>query len=113
MTFAFSPGLPITVFEPGKGKDIKNADGTTGRPSHIGLAHELIHALRIMNGITIPFDDMGSFYDIVDPDTGEKGTLYTEEIKVREEENKVRKEQEVTERATPEEDIEYDFEIDE
>jgi len=32
----------------------------TSRPSHIGLAHELIHADRAMRGLRIPLDQTGT-----------------------------------------------------
>ncbi|KJS06199.1 MAG: hypothetical protein VR77_06175 [Flavobacteriales bacterium BRH_c54] len=95
-------GNPIIRNDFDDGSYIKNSDGTTGRPIEIGLGHELIHADRIISNETIEDNDSNpDFYNTVDPDSGEKGVLYDEEIKVRELENVLREEQDVKPRATP------------
>lgn len=58
---------------------IKNVDGTTGRPPSIGLVHELLPAEINNDGM----DSQTANPFKVDPDTGVKGQLTTEEIKIR------------------------------
>ncbi|MBN8683590.1 MAG: hypothetical protein J0L99_13160 [Chitinophagales bacterium] len=72
-----------------------NADGTTGRPTHIGLAHELIHADHNMRGNNTNKTDT----TVNDPDdaTGRR-TLKQEEVNTRKQENVIRREQGVISR---------------
>jgi len=72
-----------------------NADGTTGRPAHIGLAHELIHADHNMRGNNTNKTDT----TVNDPDdaTGRR-TLKQEEVNTRKQENIIRREQGVISR---------------
>jgi RHS repeat-associated protein len=78
-------------FEP-----IVNADGTTGAPAAIFLAHELFHGEDNNNGT---HDQTAS--KTTDPDTKTKGVLSNSEVKIRAKENEVRKENNVVERANP------------
>lgn len=103
-------GSPLIRYDFDEGKDVVNEDGTKGRPKEIGLAHELIHADRIISNTTIERDDDPDFYERIDPDSGEKGVLYLEEVEVRKLENNIRKEQNYKLRATPEIDDDYEFE---
>ena len=85
------------------GEPICNADGSTGRPPRIGLGHELIHAVRIVKGVV---DQSSTPPNIVDPDSGSKGALTSEELKVRDQEQTIRHEQGVEPRAVPVEENE-------
>lgn len=84
-------------------KDIVNADKTKGRSPHIGLAHELIHGWHAVNG---KMKKMSTAF-AEDPDnppaqgnaTGEK--IHGEEFWTRQQENIIRKEQNVKPRANP------------
>ncbi|WP_256484440.1 M91 family zinc metallopeptidase [Mucilaginibacter flavidus] len=93
------PGTGSTVeYNPdGKGSTIVNADGSTGRPAQIGLAHELAHAERNKDGSR----DMAIDQNKTDPDSGQKGVLTKNEILVRQKDSQIRKEQGVVERAQP------------
>jgi RHS repeat-associated protein len=79
------------------GEAIKNFDGTTGRPSFVGLGHELAHAksnIKGSNNRTRPPNK-------TDPDSGERGRLSLEEIETRKIDSKIRKENGVKERKQP------------
>ncbi|KIX22024.1 hypothetical protein SY27_04945 [Flavobacterium sp. 316] len=89
----------ITFNPDDKGERIANEDGTTGRPSEIGLAHELLHADENTDGKTDNTE-----VSILNPDGDSLGSTVKadkDELTVRERENKIRKEQGVTPRATP------------
>ncbi len=90
-------GSEIRYNADSKGEDIVNVDGTTGRPAEIGLGHELAHAKNNMNGTRDTHIDTSK----TDPDTGEKGVLSKEEINVRQTDNLIRGEQNVTLRMEP------------
>jgi RHS repeat-associated protein len=76
----------------GSGKGVVNADGTTGRPAKIGLAHELIHADHNMRGQNTNNQTTTS----VDPDGGGgTRTLSREELNTRQQEAVIREEQKV------------------
>jgi RHS repeat-associated protein len=78
--------------------DIKNDDGTTGRPTQVGLGHELGHALDNARGQ----NDPSKPGNVTDPDSGRKGVLTKDEIKVRTQyDNPIRKEQGVPQRPIP------------
>ncbi|HFG0578759.1 TPA: RHS repeat-associated core domain-containing protein, partial [Flavobacterium psychrophilum] len=79
------------------GSSIVNADGTTGRPAEIGLAHELGHAERNNDGNR----NMSIDATKTDPDTGTKGVLTKNEILIRQKDSEIRKEQGVPERKQP------------
>ncbi|MFZ6010247.1 MAG: RHS repeat-associated core domain-containing protein [Bacteroidota bacterium] len=79
------------------GSDIKNADGTTGRPPQVGLAHEGFHAKSNAEGTT----DFNKNNGKTNPDTGSVGQLTNDEVKTRKAENEIRKEQNVAPRAQP------------
>jgi RHS repeat-associated protein len=93
------PGTGSTIeYNPNEtGSRIVNDDGTTGRPAHIGLGHELAHAERNKDGSR----DMSLDATKTDPDTGAKGVLTKNEIIVREKDSQIRKEQGVVERKKP------------
>ncbi|MFZ1516851.1 MAG: M91 family zinc metallopeptidase, partial [Saprospiraceae bacterium] len=80
-----------------EGDQIVNADGTTGRPSEIGLAHELIHAESMMLGNNKTSQKLPN---VIDPDSKKPGKVTREEIKTRIRENIIRKEQNIKARAT-------------
>ena len=82
-----------------KGTGIVNSDGTKGRPPHIGLAHELIHAKTNAEGKATSVYDLNK----IDPDDSKKrkGLLTTNEIETRKIDSKIRKEQGVKERKQP------------
>ena len=82
-----------------KGDGIINADGTTGRPSEIGLAHELIHAesMKLGNNKTSQ-----KLPNVIDPDTRSKGKMTKEELISRIRENLIRKEHGYKDRKIPE-----------
>jgi len=79
------------------GTDIKNEDGTTGRPTRIGLAHELLHAERNVDGTHNKERAEG----LMDPDSGLKNILPKEERDVRLKDSEIRKEQGVKPRMQP------------
>jgi RHS repeat-associated protein len=79
-----------------EGEFIKNIDGTTGRPSQIGLAHELLHGEQNIDGT----HNGNMNHMIMDPDSQSPGLSY-EEIKVRESDSIIREEQNVTKRMQP------------
>jgi RHS repeat-associated protein len=81
----------------GTGSAIVNADGTTGRPPQVGLAHELVHTESNAAGTTNFTKDPSK----TDPDTGKKGTLTKDEINTRKVDSQIRKEQHTVERAQP------------
>ena len=74
---------------------VKNEDGTTGAPAQVFLGHELGHAQDIKNGT-----DSKEPSKATDPDTG-KPDLTNGEVKARQTENKIRSENGVVKRATP------------
>ncbi len=81
-----------------KGTDIVNEDGTTGRPSQVGLAHELGHALQAAKGQMTKTTDP----TLIDPDTKQQGTIDNEEVRNRKEvDNPIREEQNAKARAVP------------
>lgn len=79
------------------GNDIKNYDGTTGRPAEIGLAHELLHGERNVDGTSDRTKDPLT----IDPDTKLQGILEIEEIDVRKKDTEIRHEQGAKGRARP------------
>ena len=79
------------------GGEIVNVDGTKGRPAFIGLLHEILHAVVNASGRNDPVKPA----DIVDPDTGDKRRLTNAEIKIRQDDSRVRKENRVVERKQP------------
>ncbi|WP_432422785.1 M91 family zinc metallopeptidase [Terrimonas ginsenosidimutans] len=86
------------AYNPDKlGENIRNEDGTTGRPPQIGLIHELSHAF--LNSLGRKNSFIATFTN--DPDTKFKGIISMEEIDVRTNyENPARKEQFIKPRAT-------------
>jgi len=87
------------LFDPSdNGSNIKNADGSTGRPTLIGLAHELIHGESILGGNVI---DASPNDNVVNPDNGRAGDISPEEVNIRLIENDIREEQGIILRATP------------
>jgi RHS repeat-associated protein len=85
-------GSKVTFDINGGGPSVVNADGTTGRPAKIGLAHELIHADHNMRGQNTNNQTTTS----VDPDGGGgTRTLTREELNTRRQENVIRAEQRV------------------
>ena len=105
--FNISPGEKAdgvsTIDINDRGDKIVNADGSTGRPAYIGLAHELIHLKRILYGETID-PESGNAGDMVNPDDGKSGLWYgwdAEEIDVRYLENIIRNENNYIDRAEP------------
>ena len=76
---------------------IQNADGTQGAPSFIFLGHELLHTLDNANGT----NDNTIVKGVTDPDSKNKNVLSKGEIGVRQQENKIRDENKVVKRATP------------
>lgn len=101
-------------YNPGnKGEGIANADGTTGRPGEIGLAHELGHAADGIGGKAIRpgLDNKnvaaktsnGTLLIVNDPDDNNaRGYMFLDEINVRKNvDNAIRKEQGVPLRAIP------------
>jgi RHS repeat-associated protein len=90
-------GSEITFNINGKGGNVVNEDGTTGRPAKIGLGHELIHAENNMSGTNANQAQTG----VVDPDdkTGQQ-KLTREELNTRHRENEMRQEQNVKPRKS-------------
>jgi len=76
---------------------VKNADGTVGAPPTVFLGHELGHAQDDKNGT-----DSKELTKAIDPDTGVT-RLTQGEVKARQTENKIRSENGVVKRATPQE----------
>jgi RHS repeat-associated protein len=74
-------------FNPTKNTGGVDVNGNTTRPTQVGLGHELIHARSAANG---QIDNSSS--GKVDPD-GSGAVLSKEEVKARQEENKIRPEQ--------------------
>ncbi|OYQ51997.1 M91 family zinc metallopeptidase, partial [Flavobacterium aurantiibacter] len=101
-------GTSTIFFNPEyEGEGIANQDGTTGRPSKIGLAHELIHADENIsnNGKTD-----NTAVKIKNPDSPGKGLILNDskafdrdEMNVRIRENCIREEQKVPLRVIPKE----------
>ncbi|MCC6459489.1 MAG: RHS repeat-associated core domain-containing protein [Saprospiraceae bacterium] len=79
-----------------------NADGTKGGlPVFISLGHEMIHALHNFLGQN---EKSTLLPDLIDPDSGDakiKGLVTKEELKARNDENEIRCEQEMVNRAIP------------
>lgn len=90
-------GSTIKYNPDNKGSDIVNSDFTTGRPSYIGLGHELKHAQVMARG-TRNTDLVGN---VKDPDTKISGVLNVDEINTRKAENSIRREQQVIDRMVP------------
>jgi RHS repeat-associated protein len=90
-------GSTIKYNPDNKGSDIVNSDFSTGRPSYIGLGHELKHAQVMARG-TRNTDPAGN---VKDPDSKITGVLNVDEIDTRKAENSIRLEQHVTERMIP------------
>ena len=59
-----------------EGNNIVNADGSTGREKHIGLAHELIHADRMSSGTMVEGREFSE--QMIDPDNEQKHVLRAE-----------------------------------
>ncbi|OMP76233.1 M91 family zinc metallopeptidase [[Flexibacter] sp. ATCC 35208] len=78
------------------GSRIQNEDGTSGRPSFIGLLHELIHTEKIFEG---KMDYRTANYSS-DPDHP-GSNLPNEELNVRSKESELREEHGVVPRAIP------------
>jgi RHS repeat-associated protein len=76
---------------------VVNVDGSEGAPAYVFLGHELGHAQDMKNGK----NDKNIDATKTDPDSKQKGVLTNGEIKARETENKIRTENEVIKRATP------------
>jgi uncharacterized protein RhaS with RHS repeats len=77
-----------------KGDNVINADGTTGRPAQIGLAHELIHAENNMAGR----NDKTDTKKIAPEGRNSNQTLTKEEDSTRRKENVIRTEQKYKQR---------------
>ncbi|WP_307382695.1 RHS repeat-associated core domain-containing protein [Chitinophaga terrae (ex Kim and Jung 2007)] len=92
-TIRFNPTDP--------GDRILNDDGSTGRPPQVGLAHELLHAEMNINGQ----HDVSLMPHMVDPDNANLPPKYRsivrEEVKVREKDSLIRKEQGAKARMQP------------
>jgi hypothetical protein len=84
-------GSKVTFNINGKGENVVNEDGSTGRPTQVGLGHELIHAKNNMMGTNKRSQkDTG----VVDPDSKDGSQILSqEEINVRAEEQTIRQEQ--------------------
>jgi Effector protein len=94
---------PTNPADGSKGNAILNADGTSGRPAEIGLAHELIHADFNAKG-TVD----NKYVEVINPDVtasgsskkqGDKVITNQDELNARDRENVIRKEQGITPRA--------------
>jgi len=85
----------IEYNETDKGTEIVNADGSKGRPSYIGLGHELIHARFIGQG-----KDNKTPVNKVDPDS-KNHLLDQNEIDTRKMDSVIRAEQGIKERKQP------------
>lgn len=90
-------GSTISYNPDNKGAYIVNSDFSKGRPSHIGLSHELKHAQVMARGSrnTDPVNN------VKDPDTKITGVLNVDEIDTRRAENAIRREQGVVDRMIP------------
>ncbi|MDO7888149.1 DUF6443 domain-containing protein [Hymenobacter cheonanensis] len=82
-------------YNPDLESGVLNTDGTKTRPAYIGLGHEARHATHANAG-TVDLKPS----PLLDPDTKTTG-LTQEEVKTRTEDNSIRYEQGVTERAVP------------
>ncbi|RAK33253.1 UNVERIFIED_ORG: RHS repeat-associated protein [Chitinophaga ginsengisegetis] len=84
-----------------KGDRILNEDGTTGRPTQVGLAHELIHAEKNKDGV----HDPSIMPKMVDPENANLPKPFSEisreEVKVRQKDSWIRKEQGAKPRMQP------------
>jgi RHS repeat-associated protein len=76
---------------------IPNEDGTKGAPASIFLGHELIHGQSDVHGTADKTKPSG----VTDPDTKQKGILTKDEIGARQQENKIRSENNVVKRDIP------------
>jgi Effector protein len=96
------------------GSDILNADGTTGRPAQVGLAHELGHSQEGVNGTATSTNlynsnevkqDLknGTLYIVKDPDNNySRQYMEKDELNVRKRvDNPIRDEQGAKKRAEP------------
>ena len=91
-------GSDTTIeFNPTKPTGGVDVSGSTTRPAEIGLGHELIHSGHANSGTRNTTAEATK----KDPDTGLTGTLKKEETQTRKEENIIRREHGVTERAIP------------
>lgn len=79
---------------------IPNENGTKGAPASIFLGHELLHAKYMAKGTV----DRTKAKGVTDPDTKQKGILNNDEIKVRQQENKIRGENHVVNRDIPQDE---------
>ncbi|SHK78875.1 RHS repeat-associated core domain-containing protein [Chitinophaga jiangningensis] len=79
------------------GENIKNEDGSTGRPAQVGLAHELLHAERNVDGT----HDKERAEGLMDPDSRMMNILPKEERGVRAKDSQIRREQGVLPRMQP------------
>ncbi len=91
-----------------KGKKVVNADGSTGRPAQVGLAHELGHAEKGVDGeaTIVDYKNQKSIDDntqiVIDPDDGSRKYMEKDEIDVRKNiDNPIRTEQGAPRRAIP------------
>ncbi len=94
-----SPGVGSGTnikFNPNDKSKALDIDGNRGMPSEIGLGHELLHAEKNADGTV----NENFKSKIKDPDNTNY-TLPIDELEVRIEENKLRKEQNVTPRKLP------------
>lgn len=96
----------LVVFDKNdSGKEVLNEDGSSGRPNHIGLAHELIHGSRIINGEVVEGTELSQ--DFIDPDApslgpgGNPNIFHDEEMEVRDIDNLIRQEHQFIKRASP------------
>lgn len=99
-----SPGAgsgTIIKFNPNSKTKALDTEGNRGMPSEIALGHELLHAEKNADG-TVNENIKST---IRDPDN-RNYTLPIDELEVRIEENKLRKEQNVTPRKLPKEQSE-------
>ncbi len=76
---------------------VVNEDGSKGAPAYVFLGHELGHAQDMKNGK----NDKNIDATKTDPDSKQKGVLTNGEIKAREAENKIRTENKIIKRQTP------------
>jgi len=92
-------GLDVNIsYNPNdQGVNIKNEDGTYGRPPIIGLLHEFIHTSVLFAG---QYMDQ-SRNDMVDPDRPGNTSISQDELNVRRRERIIRSELGVTPRAIP------------
>lgn len=76
---------------------VVNEDGSKGAPAYVFLGHELGHGQDMKNGK----NDKNVNATKTDPDSKQKGVLTNGELKARETENKIRAENKVIKRQTP------------